>query len=123
MQSIIKGKIKSIAANLSHTEPVAELNIGEANQGTLQNINLGFSNTGNVSQTVTINSIDGFVNCQQEGTGKFLMAGGIPTPVANVAVLAPGAICDYFVDIRLANTPNGSPLTDYSFNADWTWSV
>jgi hypothetical protein len=118
----IKGKIKSVIASYSRTEPLSPLDLGQNDTGRIMELNLGFSNTGNVNQTVTFNSLSNFIKCSQVGTGKFVMQGGIDSPNANVAILEPNKACDYFFTIKLDSIPVGAPLTDFSLDADWTWS-
>lgn len=122
MQTQIKGQIQSVAAVTTHTEPKSEIDFGIFNAGEQKTINLSFTNTGNVSQTVTMNSVNSFVNCSQVGSGKFLLQGNVPTTNPNVAILQPGKSCDYFIDVKANDTAIGEAMKDFSCIADWTWS-
>ena len=118
----IKGQIESVAAITTRTEPEAILDLGQSVGGRVLDMNLTFKNTGNVNQTVTMNGLTDFLNVTLTVPGKFVLNGAIETPVANVAELAPGESGYYVFTIQLDEFPIGSPLQNYSLNADWSWS-
>jgi len=118
----IKGQIESIPEVRTHIEPSPVLDLGVAVGGRELDITLTFKNTGNVNQTLTMNSVLDFLNCVLTTPGKFVYEGGVESPIVNVAELTPGQTCYYIFAIKLDEFPIGTPLQDYSFNADWSWS-
>jgi hypothetical protein len=122
MSTIIKGQIKSVAVINTHTEPPLEMSAGEHLSNTVFTMQIGgFINTGNIPQTITIDSIDGFVNCSPENEGSFRADPGISS-VGRTATIQPGKQAVYEIEIRVNEVPLGAPLEDFEFNADWTWS-
>lgn len=118
----IKGQIESIAESRTHEEPGVILDLGQRDGGLSLDLNLTFKNTGNVDQTVTLNSLSNFINCSLSVSGRFMYAGDVLTPDPNVALVTPGQSCYFVFTIQLDEFPIGTPLTDFSLDADWSWS-
>jgi hypothetical protein len=119
--SQIRGKIESVVANLSHTEPALLIEVANVPSWEQAGTGLSFTNTGNVVQTVTMNFVNDFINCTQVGIGKFII-GEDETPNPNIMVLNPNESGYYLIRVQVDEVPIGAPLTDWGFSADWTWS-
>lgn len=62
----VNGTVDTPEPNYSHTEPVGPVNIGPVSDGGSKRVGIGvFQNTGNVSQTVTVQAVNP-VNCAVE---------------------------------------------------------
>lgn len=118
----ILGQIESIPESRTHTEPNAILDLGVSVGGRDMDMTFTFKNTGNVPQTLTMNSVSDFVNCVLTTPGKFIFDGGVESPIVNVAEILPGQLAYYVFAIKLDEFPPGTPLQNYSLHADWSWS-
>lgn len=122
MSTQIKGLIKSEVVVISHQEPGLITNVGNVVSGATAHVTLTFKNDSNIPQNLVMDFLGDFVNCSALGTPRFKLESGDETPNPNEIEVLPKKICTYNIEIKVSDTPIGSPDLNFSFNADWTWS-
>lgn len=104
----------------THTEPDNQSINGEKPSGTQASFSLNvYRNTGNVSQTVTVNGITSPQNCSFVSSNWYYNGATVNT---SALTLQPGEQASLTVNIQLATLNPGSSPTPFSFSISPTWS-
>jgi len=115
----LTGTIAGIAADLSRSEPIdASIADAQASGATLAYTFTGFSNDGNVPQTLTVSGVSGAVNCT---IGDVFIVRGADEIVGPLE-LQPGQTCGVKVNFTVAETAIGDSDLPFEFTLDYSWS-
>jgi hypothetical protein len=115
----VSGTITAPAENRGHNEPFHAIPAGSFASGSTATVAIGkFTNTGNITQTVTTSLIN-LINCVQTDL-KFTDDAGVES--LDSVTLSPGVGANLVVHAKLPDEAIGSPDVNFSFDVESVWA-